>query len=394
MAGSVRSVTWIDRVAEQAGPLTSVAQRFAQTHGLRMDSSTEDTLLGLARTIERDVDDDERAMVEGAGALLGVILIAHFEGRHRSQGSKHRCQLGSVAPLITFDPFAAIERVIDADNIRRELARQVQLAETEVRHQGPVSRVITELGEQLRTAGLPHRVSDVFDNTAWLGPDIEVDLGRVIEATHEGVPVERAVRRIVESLSNAGSQDALAWSEARERILPRVVNASFLGSLPDGGRRLWSDAIGTDVYITLVLSYERRSRYVRQSEIERWGITGATARREALKRLAHRSGESRLGRVDTHNGSMVVAKTGDGLDSARVLLPGMFELLREELGAGFLVALPHRDTLIACAAEPAHLVGGVREHVERESRRAPHAISRELWRMTSAGRLEQANLGR
>jgi len=385
----VGAVPWIDRVAEQAGPLTSVAQRFAQHHGLPLDSSTEDTLLGLARTIERDESDDERAMVEGAGALLGVILIAHFDGRHRNRGAKHRCQLGTVAPHITFDPFAAIERVIDADNIRHELAHQVQLAETEVRHQGPVSRVITELGEQLQTAGLPHRVSDVFDTTAWLGPDIEVDLSRVIDATHEGVSVERAVRRIVESLSNAGAQDAVPWSEARERILPRIVNAAFLSTLPGGGKRLWSDSVGPGIYVTLVLSYERRARYVRLAEIDRWGVTNTAAKREALKRLAARSNETRLGKVDTHDGSMVVSKTGDGLDSARVLLPGMFDLLRDELGPNFLVALPHRDTLIACAAEPAHLVVGVQEHAERESRRAPHAISDQLWRMTRPGLLEE-----
>lgn len=385
----MRAVPWIDRVAQQAGPLTSVAQRFARAHGLGLDSSAEDALVGLARTIERFETDDERAIVEGAGALFGVILIAHFDGRHRSRGPKHRCQLGSVAPHITFDPFAAIERVIDADNVRRELAHQVELAETEVRHEGPVSRVITELGAQLQLAGLPHRISDVFDTTAWLGPDIEVDLGRVIEATHEGVSVQRAVRRIVESLSNAATQDALPWSDARERILPRIVNASFLSTLPDGGKRLCSEEIGPDIYATLALSYERRARYVRMTEIDRWGITTAAAKREALKRLAERSSDTRLGRIDTSSGSMVVAKTGDGLDSARVLLPGMFDLLRDELGSGFLIALPHRDTLIACAGEPQQLLVTVQQHAERESMRAPHAISDQLWRMTRPGVLER-----
>lgn len=386
--GSVRRVLWIDRVAEQAGPLTSVAQRFAQHHGLGLESGAEATLLGLARTIERYDSDDDRALVEGAGALLGVILIAHLNGRHRSRGPKHRCELGQQSLNITFDPFAAIERVIDADDVRRELARQVQLAESEARQQGPVSRVITELGQQLETAGLPHRISEVFDTTAWLGPDIEVDLSRVIEATHEGASIERAVRRVVDSLSHAGAQDSLSWNEARTRVLPRIVNASFLTTLPSGGKQLFAEPIGPDVYVTLVVSYERRARYVRMDEINRWGITTGTARREGLKRLAERSGGTRLGRIDTEHGSMVVAKTGDGLDSARVLLPGMFELLRAELGEAFLIALPHRDTLIACASQPAPLVASVQAHAERESRRAPHAISDLLWRMSAAGVLE------
>lgn len=380
---------WIERVAEQAGPLTSVAQRFAQHHGVGLDSSAEATLLSLARTIERYSSDDDRALVEGAGALLGVILIAHFNGRHRSRGPKHRCELGERAPHITFDPFAAIERVIDADDIRRELAHQVQLAESEACQQGPVSRVILELSQQLESAGLPHRISEIFDTTAWLGPDIEVDLSRVIEATHEGASVQRAVRRVVDSLSNASAQDAVPWKEARTRILPRVVNSSFLGTLPNGGKQLWSEPIGPGIYVTLVLSYDRRARYVRLDEVHGWGVTHATARREAVKCLAERSGGTRLGRIDTEHGAMVVAKTGDGLDSARVLLPGMYDLLRAELGDSFLVALPHRDTLIACASEPERLVASVREHAERESRRAPHAISDQLWRMSSNGELER-----
>ncbi len=382
----MRAVLWIDRVAEQAGPLTTVAHRFAQTHGLAFDRDAQSTLIGLARSIERYDSDDDQALIEGAGAVLGVILIAHFNGRHRSRGPKHRCELSRH---ITFDPFAAIERVLDADDVRRELAHQVQLAESEARHQGPVSRVITELDQQLESAGLPHRISEVFDTTAWLGPDIEVDLSRVIEATHEGASVERAVRRVVDSLSHAGNREALPWKDARTRMLPRVVNTAFLSTLPNDGQHLWSEAVGPGLHVTLVLSYERRARYVRNDEINSWGVTPATARREALKRLAERSSGTRLGRVETEHGAMVIAKTGDGLDSARVLLPGMRELLSQELGASFLVALPHRDTLIACADEPHLLVAAVQAHAERESRRAPHAISEQLWRMTPSGLLER-----
>lgn len=386
----MRAVPWIERVAEQAGPLTSVAQRFAKHHGLGLDCSEEAALLGLARTIERYDSDDERALVEGAGALFGVILISHFNGRHRSRGPQHRCELGDRVPHITFDPFAAIERVIDADNIRQALAHQVLLAETEVRREGPVSRVITELDEQLQGSELPHRISDVFDTTAWLGPDIEVDLSRVIEATHGGVSVQRAVRRVVESLENAGHQgqrELVPWSEAKQRLLPRVVNEKFLSTLPHAGKHVYSEAFGPGLYVTLTLSYERRARYVRNAEIESWGVTAKTAQRNALQCLAERSTGTRLGRIDTDLGTMVVAKTGDGLDSARVLLPGLFELLSAELGAEFWVGLPHRDTLVACATGPAELVASVHEHVERESRRAPHAISDRLWRMNAAGLL-------
>lgn len=387
-AVSVRAVPWIERVAEQAGPLTLVAQRFAALAGLSsdtIDSSEETALLHLARTIERYDSADDQALVEGAGALLGLILIAHFNGRHRSRGTQHRCELG---PHITFDPFAAIERVIDADNVRQALAHQVQLAETEVRSQGPVSRVITELSHQLESRGIPLRISDVFDHTAWLGPEIEVDLSRVIQATHEGVPVQRAVRRVVESLSGAGQLEVLPWSEARKRILPRIVNATFLSTLPNHGQQLHAESIAPGLHVALTLSYERRARYVRRAEIESWGITTRKAQREAVERLAERSEHTRISRVDTEHGPMVLAKTGDGLDSARVLLPGLFELLSTELGRPYLVALPHRDVLVACAKHPTALVTSVHAHVEREARKAPHAISDQLWWMTAAGALD------
>ena len=132
-------------VAQRAGPLWPVAQRFASRIALAGSASPHERLRALARALERfgdagGVSEDE--LIEGAGALLGVLLVEHCRGAHQSREGKHRVQLGAHG---FFDPFAAIERSLDSDDPRATLARAVREAEAEERGEGPLARVVKEL---------------------------------------------------------------------------------------------------------------------------------------------------------------------------------------------------------------------------------------------------------
>ena len=73
--------------------------------------------------------------------------------------------------------------------------------------------------------------------------------------------------------------------------------------------------------------------------------------------------------------TLVVARTGDGLDASRLLLPGLHDVLAPELGSPFVAAVPHRDALFACPRDCERSVRALRERAARESLRAAHAIS-------------------
>jgi len=107
-----------------------------------------------------------------------------------------------------------------------------------------------------------------------------------------------------------------------------------------------------------------------------------------VRNLARASAGARLLRCDDDNGVLVVAKTGDGLDSSRILLPGLHDVLAPELGSPFAVAVPHRDALFACAISSPRALGELRERAAREAERAAQSITPELFAIGPSGRLE------
>jgi uncharacterized protein YtpQ (UPF0354 family) len=137
-----------------------------------------------------------------------------------------------------------------------------------------------------------------------------------------------------------------------------------------------------------VLRSERRARYVQARETQAWDVTGAQLRAAAIENLAARSDNAKLVCTDTEHGPIVVAKTGDGLDAARVVLPGLIDVLGPELGVPFAVAIPHRDTLLACPLDAAAAVAHLRRTAGDQAARAPHAISGEVMALSRDGELE------
>ena len=101
---------------QRAGALSGAAEGFLTRWlgpGAVHFRGGRDGLVALCRAIEGfarhdDVDEEtDRRFVEGAGALLGVLLIDHLEGAsYAARGALHRVRLGRHG---FFDPFAAVE---------------------------------------------------------------------------------------------------------------------------------------------------------------------------------------------------------------------------------------------------------------------------------------------
>lgn len=327
-------------------------------------------------------DEESREFLEGAGAYLALLLLDHWgDARHTSHAGSHRLRLGECG---TFDPFAAVAHALDAGDATRTLLAELKLAEHEAEGVSPTARVVAEMRRVLRERPAA-RVVDHFDRTLWIelgGSRIEVDLSRIVEVTRgESETVLRsAVNRMCESLAgDAGRSSELPWSVARTLIFPRLVGPSFASAVPTDSADLYLRPLGSEVWETLVLKTRERARYVRRNELSDWSKDGASPRAQALQNLASASGQARFLQHDTAHGPLVVAESRDGLDAARLLLPGLHELLSGVLGSPFLVAIPHRDTLLAGPNEPALLVEELKRRTQKAARGAPHAISAQLW---------------
>lgn len=335
-------------------------------------------------------EEDERRFVEGAGALLALLLIEHVgDACHAVRGARHRVRLGRYG---FFDPFAAIDRALDAHNVRAELARQVALAEAEARAEGPISRVARALIEALARERPDLRLDDHFETSlslrgAQADDRMEIDLAPFVSVTRDqgADAVAATVRRLLSMLPGA-PETTVALTEVRERLVPRLARADSLRELEgQGSSPLYAAPLTDELVIALMVEYEGRARYVRQRELAGWGLSANEALALALENLAARSEHARISMTETDFGPLLVARTGDGRDSARVLLRGLYGALAERLGGDVYVGIPHRDTFFACSAKNQALVEELKRRTAHDAARAPHRLSAQLFQLTAGG---------
>lgn len=330
-------------------------------------------------------EEQERIFVERTGALLALVLVDHVgEGAYVSREGVNRVRLGMRA---FFDPFAVIDATLDAEKPKRFLAEVVGKLEAEANDAGPISRVLWSFEKTLAEVRPDLSVAQRFECIVRLEDGTEIDLTRAVAATRdqEMSAVTQAAVKLVNMLPGGSGERGVPWSEAKEKILPRLVAKDFSPSAHANTPALLLTPVVGDIQLAFVLMYEGKARYVRESELASWEIDLQAAKDAAIGNVAARSGNARFARVDTEHGSYVIARTGDGLDSSRLLLPGLHDVLAKELGPNFLVAVPHRDTLLACTAGNDALEVAVLARVRSECARAPHRISDKLYVLGAGG---------
>jgi hypothetical protein len=177
------------------------------------------------------------------------------------------------------------------------------------------------------------------------------------------------------------------WVELEPRVLPRLLSERFVRGLP-ARHDLLTWQLAPAVVIAFIVRSSARGRYVRRRELG--GREAHEALAAALQNLATRSRDARLWHVQTDDGPLVAAHSGDGLDSSRLLLPGLHDLLAGELGSPFLAGVPHRDVLYAAPAEgaPARALAA---RTRAAAVRARHPISDGLFEVHPGGRLRPAH---
>lgn len=389
---------WIGALEHRAGPLAPAACRFLTEHAGAPPPPMPSGVPGL-RALARAIDawaergdevssSDDEAFIEGAGALLGCLVLDHFRGAvHASREGAHRVRIG---PYGYFDPFRAIESALEGPTATGVLVEELARAEDEAAGRAGVGRALRLLSERLAARRPDLSVEQHFEQHVVLSDQVELDLSRVV-AAGEGEPdgmVRAAIDKLVSMLPGGDGGGLPAWDEIRAALLPRLVSADFAARVAgsdERGRLALRPVLGGALTVALIVGYGDRARYVREDELSRWRVSAEEALRVALANLAARSATARFARVDTSSGPLVLARTGDGLDGARLLLPTLHEVLAPELGSPFLVAAPHRDALWACAVEPPALRAALASRVREDAARAPHRIGDRLFLVTSSG---------
>lgn len=373
---------WLNTLEDVGGRLVPAARDFVDSQRPPLPGAGAPGIRWLAAQLEdfvdRDTDggDDDR-FVEGAGALLGLLLIDHLGGRTRERDGCHRVQLGRFG---WFDPFGTIQEALDAEDPRGCLSEYLSVAEREAAEDGPVSRVVRVFANTLGRERPDLDIESQFELTLDLNNGASVDLARLerVARDQDDDAATEAARRIISMLPGADTQEETPWNEAATRLLPRLVSSEFLASLPKE-QTLYVDAVGDDVHLALQLRYGTRARYVRCGEVDSWAPERAAVRQQAVENLAAKSRSLRLQRVTEE---ILRVRQGDGLDGARLMLPDLAARLAKLQPGTWIAAAPHRDVLLLARAEA---LGELSRRAEDAARRAPHPVSAAIFAITPQG---------
>ena len=373
---------WLIALEDVGGRLVPAARDFLLSQHPPFPDRGAPGVRWLAAQLENflDCDSDEAEddrFAEGAGALLGLLLIDHLGGQTHERDGCHRVQLGRFG---WFDPFGAIQEVLDAEDPRSCLSEYLTVAEREAGDNGPVSRVVRVFADELGRARPDLDIESQFELTVDLNNGASVDLARLerVARDQDDDAASDAARRIISMLPGAQSQEATPWNEAASRLLPRLVSQKFLESLPSD-QSLYLDAIGNDVHLALQLRYGTRARYLRCTEADSWALERAAVRQQAIENLISKSRSLRLERV---TGEILRVRQGDGLDGARLLLPDLAARLNRLEPGNWLAASPHRDVLLVARTGA---LAQLHQRAQDAARRAPHPVSASLFAITRQG---------
>lgn len=384
---------WMEAMRDRAGPLLGVALRFADEAGQSPFPSGHDGIRRLAKLVEEAAYDTElddvgdARFVEGAGAMLGLLLLGHVGlGRHVERAGQHRIDLGEHG---FFDPFGAIDASLDADEPTAELRRRITAAEAEAAGDGPVARTRRAFAAALARSGHPAKVRDRFGPWVALDDGVEIDLARFVAmADAESSDLEGSVSRLVALLLARGGDDAIApFPEIASRLLPRIAPQRFFAELEvdPSRKRLARRPLVADLSVALVVASEGRLRFVREDEVERWRSAGHDPFEVACSALDARSRDTRFLPMPLGEGGGLVATRGDGLAATVVLAPQLVAALVQRHPEGCVVAMPHRDELLVFPSD-VDLELLARTVLDRHAR-APHGVSSRLFALAPDGAL-------
>lgn len=379
--GQAVGASWVETIDDVGGRLVPAALNFMKSEGATLPDPGATGVRWLADRIERFLENEGDAFqddrfVEGAGALLGLLLIEHHGGRTQERAGAHRVQLGRFG---WFDPFGAIEQALDAEDPRQCLSEYLASAEQEAAEAGPISRVVSIFAEVLGEERQDLKIESQFELTVELDNGATVDLARLekVARDQDYEAAAEAARRIISMLPGDDRPRETQWAEAAARLFPRLVSKKFLVSLPNDDV-LYRQEVGHDVHVTLQLRYGPRARYVRHAEVEQWADDG-DAFHQAVRNLASHSRELRLEPIDD---GLLRVRQGDGLDAARLVLPDLAVRLRQLSTECWIAAAPHRDVLLVAPNDGAAVLA---RHANDAVERAPHAISGALFSVTEEG---------
>lgn len=185
--------------------------------------------------------------------------------------------------------------------------------------------------------------------------------------------------RVAEGTPDRGG----SFDSIKDRILPMILPSDWGGDAPD---KMATQPLVGDLHIAYAIDSDRTITYVPRSQFSQWNVTADELHDTALENLINRSETMVASAAQDDDGqiSLILFQTGDGYDSSRLLLPTLYDRLREHLGSPFAAAIPTRDLLLCFRADE-ETIARVRAQVADDFKNMPHQVTDRLLLVTADG---------
>jgi hypothetical protein len=185
----------------------------------------------------------------------------------------------------------------------------------------------------------------------------------------------------------------VSYDEVRDSIVMTIKPKEWIENadknVPEPSRVLRMP-FPNDTALVFVVDHPHVMRFVSVEESERWEVPPkemfGVAKRNLLRmksQICHRAILDPNGRV-----SAIAIAEGDGYDASRILLPGLYDQLRDRLGESFAVAIPNRDLLIAFVTDDEKVVDAIQRRAAEDVDRRPYPITPNFFRLSPEGAVE------
>ena len=149
---------------------------------------------------------------------------------------------------------------------------------------------------------------------------------------------------VVFAMQNREGNDE--WREVREHVLPQFMPATNTDRF-----NFVHDEFSTDVSIGYVVDHETTYDFIGPEMAAAWGVDEQTVKDQAIENLEERAKNLEMdvafaGDVQTPQNTYIAVETADGYSAVLLLSARVRGAVKEELGAEYIAAIPHRDFLI------------------------------------------------
>lgn len=134
-----------------------------------------------------------------------------------------------------------------------------------------------------------------------------------------------------------------------------------------------------DLIITYAILDRGRLSYITELQLDRWEVSEYTLHSQAIANLQARSQQLNYHVAGSDDETIIIFNHDDGLDAARLLLPGLLEEVTRTLPGNAVIGIPNRDFMVILSDSDPDRVSAVALQIAQDMRQHDHGVSDRLF---------------